>query len=109
MQTSSALPSTDLVCAPLTASLLVKNQVLHQPFIAVICSGIKVSPEILSEFMSFMATSLDPRYITFTEFRNFLLLLPRRASPDEIYRYYEVSRFMGYNGCGPARITMDGQ
>jgi len=59
--------------------------------------------------MSFMATSLDPRLITFTEFRNFLLLLPRRASPDEIYRYYEVSRYMGYNGCGPARVTMEGQ
>lgn len=56
-----------------------------------------------------MATSLDPRHITFTEFRNFLLLLPRRASPDEMYRYYEVSRYMGYNGCGPAQVIMEGQ
>jgi len=59
--------------------------------------------------MSFITTSPDPRHITFTEFRNFLLLLPRRASLDEIYRYYEVSRFMGYNGCGPARVIMEGQ
>lgn len=71
-------------------------------------SGIQVSPEAFSEFMSFLATSPDSRHITFAEFRDFLLLLPRRASPDEIYRYYEVSRLIRDDGRGPARVIMEG-
>ncbi|KAJ3570208.1 hypothetical protein NP233_g4553 [Leucocoprinus birnbaumii] len=71
-------------------------------------SGIQVSPEAFSEFMSTLAASSDSRHITFAEFRDFLLLLPRKASPEEIYRYYEVSRFMGDDGRGPARVTMEG-
>ncbi|KAF7775975.1 hypothetical protein Agabi119p4_4368 [Agaricus bisporus var. burnettii] len=71
-------------------------------------SGIQVSPETLTEFMSSLAISPQQRHITFSEFRDFLLLLPRRASPDEIYRYYEVTRFMGDDGRGPARVTMEG-
>jgi len=58
--------------------------------------------------MSFLATSPDSRHITFAEFRDFLLLLPRRASPDEIYRYYEVSRLIRDDGRGPARVIMEG-
>lgn len=71
-------------------------------------SGIQVSPETLTEFMSSLAISPQQRHITFSEFRDFLLLLPRRASPDEIYRYYEVTRFMGDDGRGSARVTMEG-
>ncbi|KXN89640.1 Calcium-binding mitochondrial carrier SAL1 [Leucoagaricus sp. SymC.cos] len=71
-------------------------------------SGIQVSPEAFSEFMSSLATSPRSRHITFAEFRDFLLLLPRKASPEEIYRYYEVTRFMGDDGRGPARVTMEG-
>lgn len=71
-------------------------------------SGIQLSPETLTEFMSSLAMSPRQRYITFSQFRDFLLLLPRRASPDEIYRYYEVTRFMGDDGRGPARVTMEG-
>lgn len=59
--------------------------------------------------MSSLAASPNSRHITFAEFRDFLLLLPRRASPEEIYKYYEVTRFMGDDGRGPARVTMEGQ
>ncbi|KAF9446931.1 mitochondrial carrier [Macrolepiota fuliginosa MF-IS2] len=71
-------------------------------------SGIQMSPEAFSEFMSSLTVSPHSHHITFAEFRDFLLLLPRRASPDEIYRYYEVVRFMGDDGRGPARVTMEG-
>jgi solute carrier family 25 phosphate transporter 23/24/25/41 len=71
-------------------------------------SGIQVSPETLTEFMSSLAMSPRQHHITFSQFRDFLLLLPRRASPDEIYRFYEVTRFMGDDGRGPARVTMEG-
>lgn len=71
-------------------------------------SGIHVTPEALSEFMSTLSATPHSRHITFAEFRDFLLLLPRKASPEEIYRYYEVVRYMGDDGRGPARVTMEG-
>ena len=46
--------------------------------------------------------------ISFSEFRDFLLLLPRKVSTAEIYRFYEVKKFMGDDGKGAARVTMEG-
>src|SRR5579863_1453986 len=46
--------------------------------------------------------------ISFQEFRDFLLLLPRRVSTKEIYRFYEVRKFLGDDGRGAARVTMEG-
>lgn len=62
----------------------------------------------LSEFMTFLTASPHSRSINFAEFRDFLLLLPMRASPAEIYRYYEMRRYLGDDARGPARVTMEG-
>ncbi|OBZ70391.1 Calcium-binding mitochondrial carrier protein SCaMC-1-B [Grifola frondosa] len=71
-------------------------------------AGIKLSSSTLSEFMRFLTLSPHSHVISFPEFRDFLLLMPRRASPAEIYRYYEVQKFMGDDGRGPARVNMEG-
>lgn len=49
----------------------------------------------------------DSPYVTFAEFRDFLLLLPRKASFEEIYKYYQVQKRIS-DGRGAARINMDG-
>lgn len=71
-------------------------------------AGINLSQKTLSEFMTTLTSSPHSRAISFTEFRDFLLLLPRKASPAEIYQFYEVNKFMGDDGRGPARVTMEG-
>ncbi|THH14673.1 hypothetical protein EW146_g5689 [Bondarzewia mesenterica] len=71
-------------------------------------AGIELSSPTLSEFMTFLTTSPHSHAINFKEFRDFLLLLPRKASAAEIYQYYEVSRFLGDDGRGPARVNMEG-
>ncbi len=70
--------------------------------------GIKLSPSTLSEFITFLTSSPHSHAISFKEFRDFLLLLPRKASPEEIFRYYEVKKFMGDDGRGAARVNMEG-
>ncbi|KAJ7904587.1 mitochondrial carrier [Mycena olivaceomarginata] len=70
--------------------------------------GITLSMAKLSEFMTFLTASPHSRSINFAEFRDFLLLLPMRASPAEIYRYYEMRRYLGDDARGPARVTMEG-
>jgi solute carrier family 25 phosphate transporter 23/24/25/41 len=47
--------------------------------------------------------------ISFPEFRDFFLLLPRELTAEEILRYYQVRRLMGEDGHGPARVTMEGE
>ncbi|TFK91496.1 mitochondrial carrier [Polyporus arcularius HHB13444] len=71
-------------------------------------AGIKLSPSTLSEFITFLTSSPHSHAISFKEFRDFLLLLPRKASPEEIFRYYEVKKFMGDDGRGAARVNMEG-
>ncbi|KAH0587640.1 hypothetical protein H2248_006408 [Termitomyces sp. 'cryptogamus'] len=71
-------------------------------------AGINLSQTMLSDFMNTLTSSPHSQAISFAEFRDFLLLLPRKASPVEIYQYYEVSKFMGDDGRGPARLTMEG-
>lgn len=67
-----------------------------------------MTPSTLSEFMTFFTSSNHSHAITFPEFRDFLLLLPRKVSTAEIYRWYEVRKFLGDDGRGAARVTMDG-
>ena len=57
-----------------------------------------MKPDTLTEFMTFLTSSSHSHAISFPEFRDFLLLLPREASPAEIFRYYEVKKFMGDEG-----------
>ncbi|TFK75844.1 mitochondrial carrier [Pluteus cervinus] len=71
-------------------------------------AGISLPPTTLSEFMTTLTSSPQSSTVSFSDFRDFLLLLPRKASPAEIYRYYEVQRFLGDDGHGAARVTMEG-
>ncbi|KAF5390568.1 hypothetical protein D9757_002733 [Collybiopsis confluens] len=68
---------------------------------------ILLSPATLEEFMTFL-TSRPHSPASFSEFRDFFLLLPRKISPEEIYKYYQVARFLGDDGRGAARVTMEG-
>ncbi|KAJ7682736.1 mitochondrial carrier [Mycena polygramma] len=70
--------------------------------------GITLSTAKLGEFMTFLTASPHSRSIGFAEFRDFLLLLPQRASPSEIYRYYEMRKYLGEDARGAARVTMEG-
>ena len=71
-------------------------------------AGLQVSPSMLSDFMTSLTASPHSHSISFQEFRDFLLLLPRRVSTKEIYRFYEVRKFLGDDGRGAARVTMEG-
>lgn len=71
-------------------------------------AGIQLSTAQLSDFMTFFTSSPHSHSISFPEFRDFLLLLPRRASAAEMYRYYEVRKFIGDDGHGVARVNMEG-
>lgn len=70
--------------------------------------GIKLSPTTISDFMAFLASSPHSHSLSFPEFRDFLLLMPRKANADEIFRYYEVRKYMGDDGRGAARVNMEG-
>ncbi|KAI6035174.1 mitochondrial carrier [Pisolithus orientalis] len=76
--------------------------------IALSKAGIKLSPAGLAEFMTVLTSSPCSHAVDFREFRNFLLLLPRKASPSEIYRYYKCKRSMSDDGLGAAKATMEG-
>jgi solute carrier family 25 phosphate transporter 23/24/25/41 len=71
--------------------------------------GITLAPSTLTDFMTFLTSSPHSHAVNFAEFRDFLLLLPRKISTAEIYRYYEVKKFLGDDGRGSARVTMEGQ
>jgi solute carrier family 25 (mitochondrial phosphate transporter), member 23/24/25/41 len=67
-----------------------------------------LSSDTLSEFVTTLAVSPQSNSVSFREFRDFFLLLPRTVSTAEIYQYYEVKRYLGEDGRGAARLTMDG-
>lgn len=50
----------------------------------------------------------DTDFLTFAEFRDFLMLLPRKASVAEIYKFYQVKKRF-HDGRGAARVNMDGE
>ncbi|KAJ6539946.1 mitochondrial carrier [Mycena sp. CBHHK59/15] len=70
--------------------------------------GITLSVAKLAEFMTFLTASPHSHSISFAEFRDFLLLLPQKASAAEIYRYYEIRKYLGDDARGAARVTMEG-
>ncbi|EJD53461.1 mitochondrial carrier [Auricularia subglabra TFB-10046 SS5] len=76
--------------------------------IALSHAGIALSPSTISDFMAFLTASPHSHALSFPEFRDFLLLMPRRARADEIFRYYEVRKYMGDDGRGAARVNMEG-
>ena len=71
-------------------------------------SGIKLDPPVLNDLMTALTSSSQSNTISFADFRDFLLLLPVKVSPTEIYRFYEVRKLMGDDGRGPARVYMEG-
>ncbi|KZV76065.1 mitochondrial carrier [Peniophora sp. CONT] len=80
----------------------------HEVASALSRAGIELTPATLSDFMTYLTASPHSRAISFREFRDFLLLLPRKASAKEIYRYYQVRKYLGDDGKGAARVTMEG-
>ncbi|KAF9485293.1 mitochondrial carrier [Pholiota conissans] len=71
-------------------------------------SGIKPPPSTIKDFMTSVSSGQHSPHITFDEFRNFFILLPRKVSPVEIYQYYEMRKYMGDDGRGAARVNMEG-
>ncbi|CAA7259826.1 unnamed protein product [Cyclocybe aegerita] len=71
-------------------------------------AGVALSPSTVSEFILSLSVHPHSRHITFDEFRDYFILLPRKVSPAEIYQYYEVRKYMGDDGRGPARVNMEG-
>ena len=71
-------------------------------------AGIQPPPSTVHDFMASVSSRQDSPDITFEQFRNFFILLPRKVSPTEIYRYYEMRRYLGDDGRGSARVNMEG-
>lgn len=71
-------------------------------------AGIRLTTAQLSDFMAYLTSTPHSHSISFPEFRDFLLLLPRKTSTLEMYRYYAVRRFLGDDGHGVARVNMEG-
>ncbi|WWC98941.1 hypothetical protein V866_005835 [Kwoniella sp. B9012] len=88
-------------------------------------SGVDVTPATTSDLVQFLAShpaengvstretrnpsSPEPgdMYITFAEFRDFLIMLPRKATPFEIYKFYQVKKRTS-DGRGAARVDKEG-
>jgi solute carrier family 25 phosphate transporter 23/24/25/41 len=58
--------------------------------------------------MSSLTASPHSHLISFAEFRDFFLLLPRKASTQEFYQYYEVKKRLDSDNRGAARVNMEG-
>lgn len=70
--------------------------------------GIAATPKVVSDFILSLSSEPHSQQINFADFRDFFILLPRKASTAEIYQYYEVRRYMGDDGRGVARVNMEG-
>lgn len=70
-------------------------------------AGADLSPTIVRDLVHFLAGSNKGSAVNFQEFRDFLLMLPRRATPLEIYKFYQVHKRFS-DGRGAARVNMDG-
>ncbi|SJX61304.1 related to SAL1-member of the Ca2+-binding subfamily of the mitochondrial carrier family [Sporisorium reilianum f. sp. reilianum] len=70
-------------------------------------AGIDVPQISLDDFVASLTStrtsahvSGDKTYVTFPEFRDYLLLLPRKPSVPEIFRFYQVRKAFGLFGMG---------
>ncbi|CAO1632809.1 unnamed protein product [Parajaminaea phylloscopi] len=82
-------------------------------------AGIELAPASLEDFIASLSSSTrtsdphapgtstwysqdppTPTYITWPEFRDYLLLLPRQPSVNEIFRFYQVRKAFGLFGIG---------
>ncbi|BEI93587.1 uncharacterized protein CcaverHIS019_0600460 [Cutaneotrichosporon cavernicola] len=69
--------------------------------------GVHLSKTAASDLVRLLSGTPDREHVSFAEFRDFLLLLPRRATPFEIYKFYQVHKRFS-DGRGAARVNMDG-
>ncbi|KAG8935599.1 hypothetical protein FRC00_010797, partial [Tulasnella sp. 408] len=70
-------------------------------------AGLRLTPAQLSDFMTCLTSTQDSHSISFPEFRDFFLLLPRKTSTVEMYRYYAVQRSLGNDGHRAAQINLE--
>ncbi|WWD16881.1 hypothetical protein CI109_101313 [Kwoniella shandongensis] len=89
-------------------------------------SGVDITPATVSDLVHFLQThsasasaadnttksalqAKDPDnlFISFAEFRDFLIMLPRKATPFEIYKFYQVRKRFS-DGRGAARVDKEG-
>lgn len=70
-------------------------------------AGIEVPQASLDDFIASLTStrtsnpaSGEKTYVTFPEFRDYLLLLPRKPSVSEIFRFYQVRKAFGLFGMG---------
>jgi solute carrier family 25 (mitochondrial phosphate transporter), member 23/24/25/41 len=76
--------------------------------VLILCAGAILGPSTSINFIAFLTSSPHPHSINFREFRDFLLLLPRKPSAAEIYKYYEVMKTIGANEGGTALVDAEG-
>ncbi|OCF44486.1 solute carrier family 25 (mitochondrial phosphate transporter), member 23/24/25/41 [Kwoniella heveanensis CBS 569] len=83
-------------------------------------SGVDITPATVSDLVQFLAshssanglpkstkTGPEDMFITFAEFRDFLIMLPRKVTPFEIYKFYQVKKRFS-DGRGAARVDKEG-
>ena len=70
-------------------------------------TGIELSPSTASEFIMPLSAEPHSSQINFGDFRDFFILLSWKASPAEIYKYYEVKKYMDGRR-GSARSKVEG-
>lgn len=69
--------------------------------------GVELPSNAAADLVRLLSGTPDKEHVTFAEFRDFLILLPRRATPFEIYKFYQVHKRFS-DGRGAARVNMDG-
>lgn len=69
--------------------------------------GVELSQNAAADLVHLLSGTPDQEHVSFGEFRDFLILLPRRATPFEIYKFYQVHKRFS-DGRGAARVNMDG-
>jgi solute carrier family 25 phosphate transporter 23/24/25/41 len=74
---------------------------------ALVQGGVKLSGATVKDIVRLLSGSASGESVTFPEFRDFLLMLPRRATPNEIYKFYQVHKRFS-DGRGVARVDKDG-
>lgn len=70
-------------------------------------SGVSLTQTTVRDLVRLLSGTQGGTSVTFPEFRDFLLMLPRRATPNEIYKFYQVHKRY-QDGRGAARVDKDG-
>ncbi|KAH7105444.1 mitochondrial carrier [Auriculariales sp. MPI-PUGE-AT-0066] len=76
--------------------------------VALARAGITLDPSTITDFMAHLSSGPHSYSLNFPDFRDFLLLMPRKVSTEQIFRYYKIQKYMGDDGRGAARVNMEG-